>query len=186
MVPWRQGFRHPTRKECMGWFAQIPPNLDSRDEWELISSASMPQNLARQSARVMVRWFTHQIGQARAWGWAWKRGLAGPPWPCGGPTEIGPTPWAKRLSLHMQPQPLPLPCCGRPPGPTRYLGTTYILSGLSCAHSISEDRLVGLPHVPPPFLLLVLALSGLASFEEARDVAYATQLMPPDHTKRSV
>ena len=23
MVPWRQGFRHPTRNECMGWFAQI-------------------------------------------------------------------------------------------------------------------------------------------------------------------
>ena len=24
MVPWRQGFRHPTRNERMGWFAQIP------------------------------------------------------------------------------------------------------------------------------------------------------------------
>ena len=23
MVPWRQGFRHPTRNKCMGWFAQI-------------------------------------------------------------------------------------------------------------------------------------------------------------------
>ena len=23
-VPWRQGFRHPIRNECMGWFAQIP------------------------------------------------------------------------------------------------------------------------------------------------------------------
>ena len=23
LVPWRQGFRHPTRNECMGWFAQI-------------------------------------------------------------------------------------------------------------------------------------------------------------------
>jgi hypothetical protein len=23
LVPWRQGFRHPTRKECMGWIAQI-------------------------------------------------------------------------------------------------------------------------------------------------------------------
>ena len=22
LVPWRQGFRHPTRNECMGWFAQ--------------------------------------------------------------------------------------------------------------------------------------------------------------------
>ena len=26
-VPWRQGFRHPTRNECMGWFAQIPNYL---------------------------------------------------------------------------------------------------------------------------------------------------------------
>ena len=24
VVPWRQGFRHSTRNECMGWFAQIP------------------------------------------------------------------------------------------------------------------------------------------------------------------
>ena len=23
LLPWRQGFRHPTRNECMGWFAQI-------------------------------------------------------------------------------------------------------------------------------------------------------------------
>jgi hypothetical protein len=23
LVPWKQGFRHPTRNECMGWFAQI-------------------------------------------------------------------------------------------------------------------------------------------------------------------
>ena len=23
LVPWRQGFRHPTRNECMGWFALI-------------------------------------------------------------------------------------------------------------------------------------------------------------------
>ena len=23
LVPWRQGFRHPTRNECMGLFAQI-------------------------------------------------------------------------------------------------------------------------------------------------------------------
>ena len=23
LVPWRQGFRHPTRNECMGYFAQI-------------------------------------------------------------------------------------------------------------------------------------------------------------------
>ena len=23
LVPWRQGFRHPTRNECMGGFAQI-------------------------------------------------------------------------------------------------------------------------------------------------------------------
>ena len=23
LVPWRQGFRHPTRNECMRWFAQI-------------------------------------------------------------------------------------------------------------------------------------------------------------------
>ena len=23
VVPWRQGFRHPTRNECMGWFTQI-------------------------------------------------------------------------------------------------------------------------------------------------------------------
>ena len=23
LVPWRGGFRHPTRNECMGWFAQI-------------------------------------------------------------------------------------------------------------------------------------------------------------------
>ena len=23
LAPWRQGFRHPTRNECMGWFAQI-------------------------------------------------------------------------------------------------------------------------------------------------------------------
>ena len=23
LVPWRQGFRHPTKNECMGWFAQI-------------------------------------------------------------------------------------------------------------------------------------------------------------------
>ena len=23
MVPWKQGFRHPTRNECMGWFTQI-------------------------------------------------------------------------------------------------------------------------------------------------------------------
>ena len=23
LVPWRQGFRHPTRNEIMGWFAQI-------------------------------------------------------------------------------------------------------------------------------------------------------------------
>ena len=23
LVPWRQGFRHSTRNECMGWFAQI-------------------------------------------------------------------------------------------------------------------------------------------------------------------
>ena len=23
LVPWRQGFRHRTRNECMGWFAQI-------------------------------------------------------------------------------------------------------------------------------------------------------------------
>ena len=23
LIPWRQGFRHPTRNECMHWFAQI-------------------------------------------------------------------------------------------------------------------------------------------------------------------
>ena len=23
LVPWKQGFRYPTRNECMGWFAQI-------------------------------------------------------------------------------------------------------------------------------------------------------------------
>ena len=23
LVSWRQGFRHPTRNKCMGWFAQI-------------------------------------------------------------------------------------------------------------------------------------------------------------------
>ena len=23
VIPWRQGFRHPTTNECMGWFAQI-------------------------------------------------------------------------------------------------------------------------------------------------------------------
>ena len=25
LVPWRQGFRHLTRNECMGWFAQTLP-----------------------------------------------------------------------------------------------------------------------------------------------------------------
>jgi hypothetical protein len=27
LVSWRQGFRHPTRNECMGWFAQIGINI---------------------------------------------------------------------------------------------------------------------------------------------------------------
>ena len=27
LVPWRQGFKHPTRNKCMGWFAQISWNL---------------------------------------------------------------------------------------------------------------------------------------------------------------
>ena len=27
LVPWRQGFRHPTRNECMGWFAQITTHV---------------------------------------------------------------------------------------------------------------------------------------------------------------
>ena len=27
LVPWRQGFRHPTRNECMGWYAQIAIKL---------------------------------------------------------------------------------------------------------------------------------------------------------------
>ena len=27
LVPWMQGFRHPTRNECMGWFAQIQTQL---------------------------------------------------------------------------------------------------------------------------------------------------------------
>ena len=27
LLPWRQGFRHQTRSECMGWFAQITLNV---------------------------------------------------------------------------------------------------------------------------------------------------------------
>ena len=27
LVPWRQGFSHPTRNECMDWFAQITSYL---------------------------------------------------------------------------------------------------------------------------------------------------------------
>ena len=30
LAPWRRGFRHPTRNECTGWFAQILPF--SRDD----------------------------------------------------------------------------------------------------------------------------------------------------------
>jgi hypothetical protein len=40
LVPWRQGFRHPVRNECIGWFAQISKkwlllfSLVLRNGWE--------------------------------------------------------------------------------------------------------------------------------------------------------
>ena len=33
LVPWRQGFRHPTRNECMGWFAKIFFNPHWLSRW---------------------------------------------------------------------------------------------------------------------------------------------------------
>ena len=29
MIPWRQGFRHPTRNKCMGWFPKSLPSIQS-------------------------------------------------------------------------------------------------------------------------------------------------------------
>ena len=36
LFPWRQGCRHPTRNECMGWFAQIDrPVKETWERWGL-------------------------------------------------------------------------------------------------------------------------------------------------------
>ena len=36
---WRQGFRHPTRHECIGWFAQIHDTYAPQLHWKLCSTA---------------------------------------------------------------------------------------------------------------------------------------------------
>jgi hypothetical protein len=141
----------------------------------------MPQNLARAKCKgdgVMIY----------APNWAGEGVRVGLETGVGRPPMTMWWPYRNSRSLHMQ-QPQPLHCCGRlgyPAAPTRYLRNAYILSGLSCAHSISEDRLVGLPHVAAPFLLLLLSLSlslsGLASSEEARAVACASRLTATNWT----
>jgi hypothetical protein len=46
LVPWRQGFRHPKRNECMGWFAQIQNHLISDINYNTVN-LYFPQKITR-------------------------------------------------------------------------------------------------------------------------------------------
>jgi hypothetical protein len=54
LVPWRQGFKHPTKNECMGWFAQISsthPNFLSIITYYITASWTIVSGDATSSMR---------------------------------------------------------------------------------------------------------------------------------------
>ena len=62
LVLWRQGFRHPTRNECMGWLAQIQY---IHFDWE----GEIIVHLV-----VFVMWYWLSIGPSHSQDWAWRGG----------------------------------------------------------------------------------------------------------------
>ena len=73
LVPWRQGFRHPTRNECIGWFAQLLCGGHTRSkilvlEWRSVGRGKKPlwswhalnfQELHFKVAPSFIRYETH-------------------------------------------------------------------------------------------------------------------------------
>ena len=60
LFPWRQGFRHPTRNECMGWFAQI---LHSYKEQTLYQPGEGNLLLVRPSQSNLIWRLKWAVGQ---------------------------------------------------------------------------------------------------------------------------